>query len=155
MTTAPWDYTEAPQQGEPTREIVPTPEGRALGASLARLVDEEEPRLLAIFAEHGLELAPRCSDCALRAGTTPNGCVETLMDVIKCSVEQKQFWCHKGVSDGSSPKTLCRGALVLSSGGSAARAAFIEKIRADVAAADGRRRDRNRRKAQRRKGRAA
>jgi hypothetical protein len=101
----PWDYSEEPAADEPTVPNVPTPEGRMLGRELARLADIEEAKLRKQFPR----LQPRCDDCALRSGTDPNGCVETLMDVIKCVVEQERvFYCHKGVKDGQ-PKRMCAG----------------------------------------------
>lgn len=99
----PWSFSEAAPEGEGHPNL-PTPEGRLLGAELARLCDIEEARLREQFPR----LHPRCDDCALRAGTDPNGCPETLMDVIKCISESVPFYCHKGVLDGE-PKRLCAG----------------------------------------------
>jgi hypothetical protein len=106
----PWDYSEAPEEGDETAvPNVPTPEGQMLGAELARLTDIEEERL----RERFLKLHPRCDDCALRLGTGPNGCVSTLMDVVKCVAESVPFYCHKGARDGDAPKRLCAGFAVL------------------------------------------
>jgi hypothetical protein len=63
-----------------------TPEGRELGAMLARFAD--------------LELAGRrdnrCATCAFRAGEHPaNGSPATLMDALKCAIEGEPFWCHE------------------------------------------------------------
>jgi hypothetical protein len=70
----------------------PTPEGRALGDELARLVEPEIARLL---TEHG-QADLRCSSCAFRLGTAPNGCAGTLMDALKCALEGHPFFCHMG-----------------------------------------------------------
>lgn len=83
---------------------VPTPEGRALGEQLARLCDIEEARLREQFPK----MHRRCGDCALRLGTDPNGCAETLMDVVKGVVEGVPFYCHKAMPNGE-PKLLCAG----------------------------------------------
>jgi hypothetical protein len=103
----PWDFSEAPADGEGVPNL-PTPLGRALGIELARIADIEEARQRERFPR----MHPRCDDCALRSGTDPNGCAETLMDVIKCVEEDAPFFCHKGVSDGE-PKRLCAGYMIL------------------------------------------
>lgn len=100
----PWAFSEEPSPDEDAVPNVPTPEGRMLGRELARLCDIEEARMRVRFPR----LHPRCDDCALRAGTDPNGCPETLMDVVKCIAENVPFYCHKGVRDGE-PKRLCAG----------------------------------------------
>lgn len=80
-----------------------TPEGRALGAQLARLV---EP-VIHHLAKQG-EPDERCKSCAFRAGTVPNGCVQTMADAIKAMLEQKPFLCHVDhYADGS--HKLCAG----------------------------------------------
>lgn len=69
------------------RENVATPEGRALGAEIARLCDQEAIRL----ARDG-----RCATCACRAGDhLANGSPETLMSFVKCIAEREPFWCHE------------------------------------------------------------
>jgi hypothetical protein len=105
---APWEIS-IPKEGQPTVVNEPTPEGRAAGLVFAKFADIEEAKQRALFPD----MLPRCDDCALRAGTTPNGCVSTLMDVLKCAVEGTPFFCHKGIKDGDEPKRLCTGAIVL------------------------------------------
>lgn len=100
----PWDYS-IPGDGEPAVPNLPTPEGEALGAELARLCDVAEVEELKRFPNQ----LPRCQDCALRAGTLPNGCLDTLGDVIKCLVEGEVFYCHKGIVEGEAPKRMCSG----------------------------------------------
>lgn len=67
----------------------PTPEGFELGYHMARLVDAAEARApLANGSE-------RCSTCAFRQGTYPNGSPVTLMDATKCVMEGLPFNCHE------------------------------------------------------------
>lgn len=106
--TVPWEFSEAPKEGEPTVENQATPEGRALGRELARLCDIEE----ALIRERFPKQHPRCDDCAFRLGTTPNGSAETLMDALKCLYEHVPFYCHKGTRDGE-PRHLCAGYAIL------------------------------------------
>ena len=108
---APWDFSSAPAPGEPTIENMPTLEGIALGRELARLIDVEEIEHRARFPR----MLPRCDDCAGRAGTRPNGCEETLADLIKCSVECVPFYCHKGLKEGEAPRQLCSAFVILMS----------------------------------------
>ena len=69
------------------RKNVATPEGRELGAGLARLCDAEASRQ----ARDG-----RCATCAFRAGDhLANGSVETLMTALKCTAERTPFDCHE------------------------------------------------------------
>lgn len=108
----PWDFSEKP---DPATSVPnePTPEGRRLGAALARLADEAEVEQRQQFPG----MLPRCNDCAFRAGTHPNGCEETLSDAIKCAVEGRPFYCHKGTRDGEeAPKRLCSGWMVVCTG---------------------------------------
>lgn len=35
-----------------------------------------------------------CASCACRAGTVPNGCAQTQLDLIKAVVDGKSFLCH-------------------------------------------------------------
>lgn len=70
----------------------PTPEGRELGAQIARLCDQEEAKQ----AKKVLATIPeRCGSCAFRGGTFPNGCAGTLMDAVHCIIEGRDFHCHE------------------------------------------------------------
>ena len=100
----PWDFSHPPE-GEAGVPNLPTTEGRLLGAQLARLTDIEEERLRERFPR----AHRRCGDCALRLGTAPNGCPETLMDVVKAVVERVPFYCHKAMTDEGKPRLLCAG----------------------------------------------
>lgn len=64
--------------------------GYELGAHLARFADQAEAALRA----RGVQVPERCSTCAFRAGTTPNGCVTSVMDALKCAIEHEPFLCH-------------------------------------------------------------
>lgn len=107
--TVPWDFSADPAEGEATVPNEPTDEGRSLGAELARICDVEEERL----RERHPNARPRCDDCALRAGTDPNGCVLTLMDVVKAAAESVPFYCHKAFDESGDPKRLCAGWAIL------------------------------------------
>lgn len=104
-TTVPWGFSEPPEDDAVAVPNVPTPEGRLLGAQLARLCDIEEARL----RERHPRMHRRCGDCALRLGTDPNGCPETLMDVVKAVIEHVPFYCHQAFDDEGRPKLLCAG----------------------------------------------
>jgi hypothetical protein len=106
----PWNYSEAPGKDDPGVPNMPSPEGAELGRMLARMAEREEAAQRATLFPNML---PRCDDCALRAGTLPNQCAETLMDVVKCVAEGQPFYCHKGVRDGNAPRRLCTGWAVL------------------------------------------
>jgi len=73
----------------------PTPEGRMLGTQLARLADEAEAESITRFPDTRV----RCRTCAFRAGTIPNGCLATVMDALKCVMEDIQFSCHEHTSE--------------------------------------------------------
>ena len=77
----------------------PTPEGRALGEQMARLISEPIMQI----ALQG-EPDARCSSCAFRQGTIPNGCPETQMDALKCVMEGTPFYCHM-----KEPRETCHG----------------------------------------------
>jgi hypothetical protein len=66
-----------------------SPEGRALGDQMVRLV---EP-VIQHIAKLG-DPDERCKSCAFRAGTVPNGCLQTQADALKAVLEQKPFLCH-------------------------------------------------------------
>lgn len=75
-----------------------TPEGRTMGEETVALYDKAEAKL-------GDDADPdeRCKTCAFRAGTVPNGCIQTQMDVMKCVVENTPFYCHQDL------KRICHG----------------------------------------------
>jgi len=109
-SVAPWEFSEPPAEGEGVPNV-PTPEGRALGTQIARLCDQAEEQVRERFPRHHR----RCGDCAFRAGTDPNGCVETVMDATKAVLEGIPFFCHKAMPDGE-PKLLCAGWTILTTG---------------------------------------
>ena len=65
-------------------------EGQLLGQQMARMYDIAEKHL-------GDEAEPgeRCRTCAFRAGTVPNGCAQTQLDISKCVAEGIPFYCHQ------------------------------------------------------------
>lgn len=65
-------------------------EGRALGEQMARMYDIAAKRL-GDEADEG----ERCKTCAFRAGTVPNGCAQTQLDISKCVAEGIPFYCHQ------------------------------------------------------------
>jgi hypothetical protein len=67
-----------------------SPQGVAMGLQMARLADNACAKL-----ELEGEKDERCQSCAFRAGTVPNGCVQTQMDVLKAVVEGVPFLCHQ------------------------------------------------------------
>ena len=86
--TMPWQHIEGGD--DPVRYPVPnlpTPEGRELGAGLARLSDAE-------YARTGSD--NRCETCAFRLGNHPaNGSAASLMSAVKCIAERTPFYCHE------------------------------------------------------------
>jgi len=85
---------------------LPTPEGRELGAEIARFCDQEDA---AMRARAGT--APeRCKTCAFRPGTIPNSLSATLMDALRCIIEGHPFHCHERPHEGD---RLCAGYLLL------------------------------------------
>jgi hypothetical protein len=90
------------------RRIMPTPEGRDLGNMIAKLTDNAEDAVRQQFPNH----AERCKSCAFRAGTFPNGCPETLMDALKCVVENEPFYCHQEFDAAGKPSNICAGWLI-------------------------------------------
>lgn len=87
----------------------PEPAGWALGAHLARFADQAEASLRA----QGVAVPERCSTCAFRAGTWPNGCVTAVMDATKCMIEHVPFMCHHD----KAVQTPCAGFLALMADG--------------------------------------
>lgn len=90
---------------------VPTPEGRELGKHLARFFAIEQPKVEAQFPGS----TERCKSCAFREGTFPNGCPETVVDALNCTMSGQPFYCHVGLKDGR-PTKLCAGWAVLQGG---------------------------------------
>lgn len=70
---------------------LPSPEGAALGAQLARLTDLALADLRKKFPNH----QEPCGTCAFRLGTVPNRCLPTVSDALKCVIECKDFMCHE------------------------------------------------------------
>ena len=71
---------------------VPTPEGIKLGEQMARFADKSE---VADYIAAHPNARERCKTCAFRKGTLPNGCPATLMDAVKCLIEDHDFNCHE------------------------------------------------------------
>lgn len=67
-----------------------TPEGKACGFQMVRLT---EPAIAALAAEG--EPDERCTSCAFRLGTVPNGCLQTQSDAMKAVIEGVPFLCHQ------------------------------------------------------------
>ena len=61
-----------------------------MGEQMVRLT---EPAILRMKLQG--EPDERCKSCAFRAGTVPNGCMQTQMDVLKAVVEDVPFLCHQ------------------------------------------------------------
>jgi hypothetical protein len=84
-----------------------TPQGMAMGKNAARLAELGRARLveLGLHEVKGPGLRDEmCKTCACRAGTVPNGCLQTQMDFLKAAAEGRPFQCHAPL-DG----TLCAG----------------------------------------------
>lgn len=81
-----------------------SPEGKVLGAITSRLADGECASL-----ERDGESDDRCTSCAFRAGTVPNGCHQTQMDVLKAVAESIPFMCHAHSDDRGRPDKVCHG----------------------------------------------
>lgn len=74
-----------------------TPQGEAMGRNMARLAALGRQQL----DELGLggidtpgSRGEMCASCACRAGTVPNGCLQTQLDILKAVVEGAPFLCH-------------------------------------------------------------
>ena len=89
---------------DPTRDHKRvSPQGKAIGAMLVRLV---EPAIQSL-SKVG-EPDERCKSCAFRAGTVPNGCLQTQLDACKAILEQNPFRCHvEKLADGT--PQICHG----------------------------------------------
>lgn len=73
------------------------PQGQALGKSSARLAELGRQRLQALgLVDLGLPTLrdEKCKSCAARAGTVPNGCLQTQLDFLKAATEGRPFLCH-------------------------------------------------------------
>jgi hypothetical protein len=66
-----------------------TIEGQLLGSKLLNLAESKIPQLIAED-----EPDERCTTCAFRKDTVPNGCIQTVMDALKAVSEGKPFMCH-------------------------------------------------------------
>jgi hypothetical protein len=86
----------------------PEPAGYALGEQLDKFCEVEIDK----YKASGLAVPRRCNTCAFRKGTFPNGCVTTVMDALKCTLEgDTQFLCHEH-KKGEEP-SICAGYLLL------------------------------------------
>lgn len=69
-----------------------------MGASSARMVVRGQNILadagLADLSEITSVRGQMCASCAGRAGTVPNGCLQTQMDLLKAAAEGAPFLCH-------------------------------------------------------------
>lgn len=81
-----------------------SPEGRKLGVVAARLADAECAALVLDGEED-----ERCQSCAFRAGTVPNGCLQTQLDVMKAVAEDIPFMCHQHLDQRGRPSKVCHG----------------------------------------------
>lgn len=72
-----------------------TPEGKALGETMARLAG----KAIAHQKQQFPKMKEPCVTCAFRVGTIPNGCPQTQLDALKCVVEGVPFMCHHGTKD--------------------------------------------------------
>lgn len=73
-----------------------TDEGIALGLFMSKLAELGRK----LLKTKGLELDlpvmrdDMCASCACRAGTIPNGCLQTQFDILKTVIDGKKFLCH-------------------------------------------------------------
>ncbi len=91
-----------------------TPIGIETGEHLARFTDKAEQ----MWREAGMSFIPkRCGSCAYKGGTYPNGCVPTVADAMKCTMERRPFYCHHDVNLKNPaltpPHSLCAGWILL------------------------------------------
>lgn len=78
--------------------------GKRAGAFMAQLADAE----IAALAREG-DVDERCKSCAFRAGTVPNGCAQTQLDIQKAITEDVPFMCHCYRDKGGKPNRICYG----------------------------------------------
>ena len=104
----------------------PCEDGRRLGAAIARFADAAQPAYSAEFAAEGKPVPQRCSTCAFRLGTYPNGCLPTVADALKCAMEGVDFRCHE--KDAMTPEgpQVCVGWAMLVSEGLRGGKEFVE-----------------------------
>ena len=89
---APWDFPKViTERGPGVHRNTPDDNGRALGEQMARFTEQTEMDMRAA----GVQIPERCKTCAYRLGTSPNGCVTTLMTALKCTMEGEPFNCHE------------------------------------------------------------
>lgn len=72
-------------------------DGQMLGKLTAALAEQGQRQLAAQGLSNLALPAMRdemCPSCACRAGTVPNGCLQTQLDLLKCTIEGKPFLCH-------------------------------------------------------------
>jgi hypothetical protein len=81
-----------------------SPEGKAMGKDMARLADAEWAALTATGEEDD-----RCTTCAFRAGTVPNGCFQTQSDAVKAVCENVPFMCHSHQDKHGRYDRICGG----------------------------------------------
>lgn len=94
---------------DPLKPNRPTPEGRELGAELARLTDAA---LAQTRAECPAFPDDRCQSCAYRGGTVPNGCLPTVMDALYSTLNREPFHCHQEFDAAGQPVQICKGWLI-------------------------------------------
>lgn len=74
-----------------------SPAGRSLGRITAKAAELGRKRLaeqsLGDLGLPGLR-DEMCASCACRAGTVPNGCLQTQLDLLKTVVDGQPFMCH-------------------------------------------------------------
>lgn len=86
-----------------------SPEGKRMGAEMAKLADAENKALQAVD-----EPDERCKTCAFTAGTVPNGCLQTQMDALKAVVENVPFMCHAHKDKAGNYDRICHGWFLVS-----------------------------------------
>lgn len=93
----------------------PCPLGIETGKNLAKFADHAEQQ----WRESMGFVPARCGSCAFKEGTYPNGCLTTVADAMKCTMERRPFYCHHDVNlkrpDEKQPHSICAGWLLLHS----------------------------------------